>query len=83
MLGARQAISDMVRRKIRHTDINDYEWFSAKWATVSNADPHVLSREINAIIMDRCGLHIPELDAKTSAWFRSVYVNPMREGLMR
>lgn len=82
MLGARSAMADMVRRRVRHTDINDYDWFSAKWSTVMNSNPEHAARELGSMLRDSCGFPIPELDADASRWFKMVYTNPKREGFM-
>lgn len=82
ILGARQAVLDLVSNNIQHTYINDYKWFKEKWKQVENADPDALSISIRTDL-EHAGFYIPEMDAVQSSWFKMVYVNPKREGLMK
>ena len=82
VLGARQAISDLISKEIEHTCINDYKWFIDKWDQVAKVNPDAVARSLRDKIND-LGFYIPEMDAQQSAWFKIVYVNPKREGLMR
>lgn len=82
MLGARQAISDLISKNVEHTWINDYKWFIEKWNQISTVNPDEVARSLRDEL-DSLGFYIPEMDAQTSSWFRMVYVNPKREGLMK
>jgi len=81
ILGARQALNDMLTKSIKHTCINDYHWMSDKFRSISDNDPEEFALYFNNAIRQQ-GIFIPEFDKDTSIWFKSIYMNPKREGLM-
>lgn len=83
MVGARQAVFDQMRYPIPHTHINDYDWFNGRWQEIKTSDPENMAVELGANLNNRFGFYLPELDVKASVWFKEVYVNPPRSGLMR
>lgn len=82
MLGARQAVVDLISRNVDHVNINDYAWFKDRWEDVKDLDPDESARELGTL-MSSVGFYIPEMDSRQSEWFKMVYINPKREGLMR
>lgn len=82
MYGARSGFNMLYGGEIEETVINDYDWFDAKWATVKNVDPDREARWMALRIEEDFGFFVPELNAKTSEWFKATYVNPPRSGIM-
>lgn len=80
--GSRLALLDQLRNDIPHTVINDYDWFKERWEGLMHSDPEILSIEYGKELIEN-GFYFPELDREQSAWFKNVYINPPREGLMR
>lgn len=83
MLGSRQAIFDQMRHPIPHTHINDYDWFRSRWDEIKKVDPNSMAIDVATQLNDRFDFYIPEIDAKQSEWFKGIYMNPPRSGLMR
>lgn len=83
ILGARQAVLEQMRYDLPHTKINDYDWFRDRWQEIENTDPDYKSREIAVHLDNYFDFYLPELDARQSTWFKSIYMNPPRSGLMR
>jgi hypothetical protein len=83
MLGARQGFYDLYCNTICNTVINDYDWFANKWCGIKDSNPEQLAREFGLKITNEFKLLIPEFSDKESIWFKHVYVNPQRSGLMR
>lgn len=82
ILGARQAILDVMQRTIKHTSINDYGWFEEKWKSVMSSDPDMVATSIRHTLETIYDFYIPELNDTQSEWFKRVYINPPRSGLM-
>lgn len=80
--GARNAVSDLMSDRVRHTDINDYDWFKSKWSVISEDDPERLSAAHRGELTSH-GFYVPDLDSDQSSWFKMVYMNPPRIGLMK
>lgn len=83
MLGARQALIEQMDNHIDHAVINDYDWFSYRWQAVGVWDPEAEARSMAEKLSFDYDFYLPELDPKESAWFKNVYMNPPRSGLMR
>lgn len=83
MLGARQGLCDLIGGKINNTDINDYAWFAGRWPDVEKHDPDSNARYYGAKLSGDHDFSFPELDADASSWFKLIYMNPARHGLMR
>lgn len=87
ILGARQAMYEMMSGDFDYMLINDYTWFNDRWEELTNNTggfgPEVLSHNYNKQLQDQYNFYIPELDAKQSAWFKQTYINPVRKGLMK
>lgn len=83
MLGARQGLFEIIRGKIKNTCINDYNWFIQKWQNVKEKDPDELARLIGTELSSSYNFTVPEFDSTTSMWFKNIYINPARQGLMK
>lgn len=87
ILGARQAVYEMMSNELNHSLINDYTWFDDKWNKLINSTlgfgPENIARDFNKRIFDLYNFYIPEIDSKQSAWFKKTYINPIRKGLMK
>jgi len=82
MLGARQALIDLIDGNVKHTCINDYAWFRERWQLVQTVNPDSAARILGKRLTEH-GFYIPEIESDQSVWFKTVYINPKREGLMR
>jgi hypothetical protein len=87
ILGARQAIYEMMSGNFDFMLINDYTWFNNKWnELIDSTDvfgPETQSHNYNKLLQEHYNFYMPELDAKQSAWFKKTYINPVRKGLMK
>lgn len=82
MLGARLALYEQMYHLVPNTKINDYSWFINKWRTLADDDPEVLAREY-ADLLGASDFYIPEFNDETSKWFKMIYVNPKRKGMLQ
>lgn len=83
ILGARQGLCETLGSELDTTAINDYDWFNAKWQTVQDSDPESSATQYAATLDTHYDFYIPELDVKSSKWFKHTYINPARQGLMK
>lgn len=83
ILGARQAVAEQMRQFISHSHINDYDWFASRWDDLTGKDPEILASHIATELHEDYQFYLPELDQQQSEWFKLVYMNPPRSGLMR
>lgn len=83
ILGARQAVIEQMQAPFDHNRINDYDWFSVEWKKIEELDPDQHARYLGSQLDNRYDFYLPELDKRESAWFKSIYMNPPRSGLMR
>ncbi len=87
ILGARQALYDLMSSNVNHESINDYDWFIEKWESLHHSSdghgPENMAFNIRQQLLNDYNFYIPELDPKQSAWFKMTYVNPVRNGLMK
>jgi hypothetical protein len=83
MLGARQGFCDLYLQNIDHSLINDYDWFSARWQSVGRGDVQEQLTQWQALMLQEFNMHVPTLCAEDSQWFKGVYLNPLRHGLMQ
>lgn len=82
MLGARQGFYQIYSGQLDHACINDYDYFRDAWLDMACADADANAREYGVLINQRWNIAIPEIDDSTSAWFKTVYMNPSRSGMM-
>lgn len=82
MYGARLGFHRLYSKEISELCINDYDWFRDEWERVRHVDPDREARAAGMQIEDDFGIHIPEMNAKASAWFKTAYINPPRSGMM-
>lgn len=82
MLGARQALYEQMKQLTVNTKINDYVWFHKKWLFIEKENPEKLATDYGSKLTE-LGYMVPEIDASTSKWFKTVYINPRRRGLMQ
>lgn len=83
MLGARLGCKMLCLDGWSHELIRDYEWFGRFWRESverTDLDPALaaLERELN----EKLGLGITTMSEESSRFFKSVYINPPRNGLM-
>lgn len=83
MLGARQGLCEILDCKIDNSLINDYDWFLEKWQLIKDSNPEELALHYATDINIKHDFYIPEFDASVSKWFKSTYINPVRQGLMK
>lgn len=82
MLGARQGFYDIYTGEICNSQINDYDWFRDKWSNMSVIDPDTAAKDYANRLRNLWNIQLPELDHATSAWFKTIYLNPSRSGMM-
>lgn len=82
MLGARQGFCELYSGTISNTVINDYDWFGERWKRVAHCNLESALSQHNRRLSDEFDLYIPELDQLTSQWFKKIYMNPPRRGMM-
>lgn len=87
MLGARQALYELMEGSIDHMLINDYRWFTQKWETtckdMNRYGPDTSAHFYREHLQNLYNFYVPELDPKQSKWFKQTYINPLRSGLMK
>jgi hypothetical protein len=87
MLGARQALCELMSGNLDQQNINNYDLFEQMWNDVwdkiNGFGPEKLAHDYGNILINQFNFYIPELDAKQSAWFKRTYINPVRQGLMK
>jgi hypothetical protein len=87
MLGARQALYELLNDQVDHMLINDYDWFATKWVDscldMNNYGPDTSAHFYREHLQNLYNFYVPELDPKQSKWFKQTYINPLRAGLMR
>lgn len=87
MLGARQAVYELMSNELDHTLINDYVWFKTKWDDLfihlDGHGPENFSHHYSNLLLKKYNFYVPEIDHKQSAWFKKTYINPVRKGLMK
>lgn len=87
MLGARQALYDMMSCDLDQQNINNYDWFKIKWdhlwEKIDGYGPEKYTHELRELLQREYNFYVPELDPKQSAWFKQTYINPPRQGLMK
>lgn len=87
ILGARQALYEMMSTNFDQTVINNYDWFAEKWCLVGEQlngfGPEILSQQYSKLLFEKYNFYIPELDSKQSSWFKKTYINPVRKGFMK
>lgn len=85
MYGARLGCKHGVFEQEFIEKIKDYEWFDSFWGTIKNKNDEALKTEISELgdfLRKELKLDIAEMDENSSMFFKSVYVNPERKGLM-
>lgn len=87
MVGARQALYELMADRVDHMQINDYHWFKQKWQDtrddMKETGPDVLAHRFREMLLNQFNFYIPEFDPKQSKWFKQTYINPLRSGLMK
>ena len=83
ILGARQGLYDLVTNNCVHTDINDYDLMYSKWLQSEVDDPDITATFIGQQLGRKFNFKTPELDFDASTWIKTIYVNPIRSGLMK
>lgn len=87
ILGARQALYELMNNSVDHMLINDYHWFEQKWEetckSMNNYGPDTSAHFYREFLQNHYNFYIPELDPKQSKWFKQTYINPPRSGLMK
>lgn len=85
--GARLGCQMLCSSNWNHELIRDYDWFDSFWGDVKTriSSARRLEKEINYLgnqLHEGLGLFVPLLDPAASAFFKSVYVSPPRNGPM-
>jgi len=83
MLGARLGCKMLCLEKWNHALIRDYEWFARFWRESIEhirIDEALASLELE--LNGKLGLGVTTMSEEGSRFFKSVYVNPPRNGLM-
>lgn len=62
--------------------IKDYDAMAGRFAEVANCNPGYEARALMGELNLRLGFGIADLSPEQSAWFKRVYINPKRAGLM-
>ena len=87
ILGARQAVYEMMSSDFNQQNINDYDWFKIKWENrwdeTNGFGPDKHAHDLRERLLSDYNFYIPELDPKQSAWFKQTYISPPRNGLMK
>jgi len=87
ILGARQALCELMSSQLDQQNINDYDWFETMWDGVwdklNGFGPEKLAHDYGNILINQFNFYVPELDAKQSSWFKRTYINPTRQGFMK
>ncbi len=87
ILGARQAIYELMTNSLDHSLINNYDWFDDKWLKLFNEidgyGPEKTAQDYSRNLLNEFNFYIPEIDSRQSEWFKRTYINPVRKGLMR
>ena len=82
MIGARQALHDVITKNIEHTSINDYDHLLQYFNKIQKEDPERLAYNLG-MFLNNNGFTIYEMDTKMSSWMRMIYMNPIRVELPR
>ena len=72
----------LMQQTIEHTVINDYKWFDDQWKITVGVKPEMVAADIKRTLSEDFDFYIPELNKIQSEWFKQVYINPPRTGLM-
>lgn len=82
--GARQGFADTWLDKEPVLEIiTDYDWFSLYFESQFEFfDPEFAAKALGRKINKHLGLEIADLDESQSRWFKQVYLNPSRQGIM-
>jgi hypothetical protein len=87
ILGAREAVNLVNLEGWDHTKIADYDFMQTfvaeeleKYSSKSLLDQRI--RQLGHIIQEGLQFRVAELDSASSHWFKSVYQNPKRYGVM-
>lgn len=87
MLGARQAVYEMMSTEFDQLNINNYDWFISKWDSLcielNGFGPDKHAHDIRELLLSKYNFYLPELDPKQSSWFKQTYINPPRNGPMK
>lgn len=83
MLGARMGIHDLYTGKIRNTVINDYKWFAERWKVIKDMHPDRECQTLADMLLSDLSMYLTEMNQFDSEWLKSIWMNPVRQGLMR
>jgi hypothetical protein len=93
--GARLGLYSLFYSDLDHSKIRDYDWFQKfwqqeVWPMYSNSEGDWKQNELiesveklGQEIQKKLGIEVCLLDAKSSKFFRSVYQNPVRTGILQ
>jgi hypothetical protein len=82
IVGARQALHDVITKTVKHTFINNYADLLQYFRKIQRKDPELQAQQLGKFL-NSSGFPIYELDVEMSAWMRMVYINPIRTELPR
>jgi hypothetical protein len=82
IVGARQALHDVITKTVKHTFINNYTDLLQYFCKIQRKDPELQAQQLGKFL-NNSGFPIYEMDSAMSAWMRMVYVNPVRIELPR
>lgn len=80
--GARCGLAHLWLDKLDADLIRDYDWFTARWQQLSDGKPKEMSILLGKKLERLLQIDLPNLNAGASRWFKAVYLNPIRQGLM-
>ena len=80
--GARCGLTHLWIDKLSPNLITDYDWFTTRWKHLSQGKPKAMSVLCGKRLEKVLQIDLPNLTAAESRWFKAVYLNPPRTGLM-
>jgi hypothetical protein len=80
--GARCGLAHLWLDNLSGDLIRDYDWFADRWQQLSDGKPKVMSILLGKKLERLLQIDLPNLSISASRWFKSVYLNPPRQGLM-
>lgn len=83
ILGARQGLYELVSKYYPQSIHNDYITLEQKWNEIKDLDPEILASKYSTLLRTEFNFDIPELNAQTEEWVKTIYHSSRMSGLIK